>query len=166
LSSWRPCVKHFLALLHPLHLIVQDNGDVAPFADECQRRENGGISANGQTQTPEEAAADNFSVFRKMKCDEQLSTGVMSYITDITDRHVFAVDEEKGLVFAFSIFRHNGKPKVMKIIGVPGVTELANDYGPFELPAAHVFKIRNGKIYEIEAIGYFSEGTGLTTGWD
>ena len=54
----------------------------------------------------------------------------------------------------------------MKIIGVPGVTELANDYGPFELPAAHVFKIRNSKIYEIEAIGYFSEGTGLTTGWD
>ena len=85
--------------------IVQDNGDVAPFADECERRENGGISANDQTQTPEEAANDDFSTFRKMKCGEQLSTGVMSYITDITDRRVFAVDEAKGLVFAFSIFR-------------------------------------------------------------
>jgi hypothetical protein len=146
--------------------IVQDNGEVAPFADECQRRENGGISANDQTQTPEEAAADDFSTFRKMKCGEQLSTGVMSYITDITDRRVFAADEEKGLVFAFSIFRHNGEPKVMKIIGVPGVTERANEWGPFELPAAHIFKIRNGKIHEIEAIGYFSEGTGLTSGWE
>jgi hypothetical protein len=54
----------------------------------------------------------------------------------------------------------------MKIVGVPGVTERANEWGPFELPAAHVFKITNGKIDEIEAIGYFSEQTGLTTGWE
>jgi hypothetical protein len=145
--------------------IVQDNGKVAPFADECQRRENGGISANDQTQTPEEAAEDDFSIFRKMTCSDQLDTGVMSYITDITDRRILAIDEEKGLAFAFSIFRHSGEPKVMKIIGVPGITERANEWGPFELPAAHIFKIRNGKIYEIEAIGYFSEGTGLTNGW-
>jgi hypothetical protein len=90
----------------------------------------------------------------------------MSYITGITDRRVFAVDEEKGLVFAFSIFRHSGEPKVMKIVGVPGVTEVENEWGPFDLPAAHIYKIRNGKIYEIEAIGYFSEETGLTTGWE
>ena len=145
--------------------IVQDNGDVAPFADECQRRENGGISANDQTQTPEEAEADDFSTFRKMKCGEQLSTGVMSYITDITDRRIFAADEGKGLVFAFSIFRHSGEPKVMKIVGVPGVTERANEWGPFELPAAHVFKIRNGKIHEIEAIGYVADH-GITNGWE
>jgi len=143
--------------------IVQDNGDVAPFADDCQRRENGGISAGDFAGEAEE---DDFSIFRQMKCGQQLSTGVMSYITDITDRRVFAVDEEKGLVFAFSIFRHNGEPKVMQIDGVPGVTERANDWGPFELPAAHIFKIRSGKIHEIEAIGYFSEETGLTSGWD
>ena len=145
--------------------ILQGNGDVATFADECQRRENGGISVNDQTQTSEEAAKDDFSIFRKMKCGEQMNTGIWSYITDITDRRILAIDEEKGLVFAFSIFRHSGEPKVMKIIGVPGITERLNEWGPFELPAAHVFKIRNGKIYEIEAIGYFSEGTGLTNGW-
>ncbi|MBN2419080.1 MAG: hypothetical protein JXL81_06815, partial [Deltaproteobacteria bacterium] len=60
----------------------------------------------------------------------------------------------------------SGEPKVMKITGVPGVTEFANEWGPFELPAAHIFKIRNGKIYEIEAIGYFYPETGLTTGWE
>jgi hypothetical protein len=146
--------------------IVQDNGKIAPFADECQRRENGGISANDQTQTPEEAAEDDFSTFRKMTCSDQLDTGVMSYITDITDRRILAIDEEKGLAFAFSIFRHSGEPKVMKIVGVPGITERTNEWGPFELPAAHIFKIRNGKIYEIEAIGYFSEGIGLTNGWE
>ena len=145
--------------------IVQDNGKVAPFADECQRRENGGISANDQTQTPEEAKKDDFSVFRKMTCSDQLSTGVMSYITDINRRRIFAVDEEMGLVFAYSIFVHDGTPKVMKIIGVPGITERKNDYGPFDLPAAHIFKIRNGKIYEIEAIGYMAKH-GIKNGWE
>ncbi len=145
--------------------IVQDNGKVAPFADECQRRENGGISANDQTQTPEEAAKDDFSVFRKMSCCDQLSTGVMSYITDINRRRLIAADEEMGLVFAFSIFVHDGEPKIMKISGVPGVTERPNNYGPFDLPAAHVFKIRNGKIYEIEAIGYIARH-GIQNGWE
>lgn len=145
--------------------IVQDNGEICPFADESQRRENGGITANDQTLTPEEEAADDFSVFAKMKCSEQLSTGVMSYITDINNRRFIAVDEEMGLVFVFSIFRHSGEPKVMKIIGVPGVTERANNYGPFDLPAAHIFKIRNGKVYEIEAIGYIAKH-GVKNGWE
>jgi hypothetical protein len=145
--------------------IVQGNGKVAPFADECQRRENGGISANDQTQGPEEAAKDDFSTFRKMTCSAQLSTGVMSYIRDINSRRVFAVDKEMGLVFAYSIFRHDGKPKVMKITGVPGITERKNRYGPFDLPAAHIFKIRDGKIYEIEAIGYMAKH-GIQNGWE
>jgi len=145
--------------------IVQDNGKVAPFADECERRENGGISANDQTQTPEEAKKDDFSTFRKMTCSDQLSTGVMSYITDINRRRVFAVDKELGLVFAYSMFVHNGSPKVMKISGVPGVTERKNSYGAFNLPAAHIFKIRNGKIYDIEAIGYI-EKYGIKNGWE
>ena len=145
--------------------IVHDNGDLAPFADDCQRRENGGISANDQTQTPEEAANDDFSVFRKMKCGEQLSTGVMSYITDINRRRLLAVDEEIGLVFAYSMFVHNGEPKVMEIKGVPGITERANNWGPFDLPAAHIFKIRNGLIHEIEAIGYIAPH-GIENGWE
>jgi hypothetical protein len=145
--------------------IVQDNGKICPFADESQRRENGSITANDQTQTPEEAANDDFSVFRKMTCSDQLSTGVMSYITDINRRRFIAVDEEMGLVFAYSIFVHNGEPGIMKITGVPGITERANTWGPFDLPAAHVFKIRNGKIYEIEAIGYVAPH-GIKNGWE
>ena len=67
--------------------------------------------ANDHTQTPAEAAKDDFSTFRKMNCSDQLSTGVMSYIGDINNRRIFAVDEELGLVLAFSIFRHTGEPK-------------------------------------------------------
>ncbi|NMC38240.1 MAG: hypothetical protein GYA41_07950 [Bacteroidales bacterium] len=145
--------------------IIQDNGTIAPFADECQRRENGGITAYYYNQPPEEAAKDDFSVFRKMKCSDQLSTGVMSYITDIDRRRILAIDEEMGLVFAFSIFVHNGEPEIMKITGVPGITERPNRYGPFDLPAAHVFKISDGKIINIEAIGYIAPH-GIRNGWE
>jgi len=141
--------------------ILQNDGNVAPFADTCQRRENGGITAGNPSPDPN----DDFAIFAKMKCAEQLSTNVMSYIKDISDRRIFAVDEELGLVMAFSVFRHDGEPKVMEVKGVPGVTERKNDYGPFELPAAHVFKIRDGKFDEIEAIGYFISGTGFKNGW-
>lgn len=143
--------------------IVQDNGNVAPFADECERRENGGTSAGDRT--PPQPGEDDFSPFRRMTCGAQLSTGVMSYITDIDSRRILALDEEKGLAFAFSIFRHDGEPKVMNIVGVPGITERKNDYGPFDLPAAHIFKIRNNRIYEIEAIGYMDK-YGIPSGWE
>jgi hypothetical protein len=145
--------------------IVHDDGELAPFADECQRRENGRTSANDQEQAAEDARRDDFSVFRKMKCGEQLSTGVMSYITEINRRRLVAADQETGLVFAYSIFVHDGEPKVMKIIGVPGITERPNRYGAFDLPAAHMFKIRNGRIYEIEAIGYVARH-GIKSGWE
>jgi hypothetical protein len=143
--------------------IVQDDGSVAPFADECERRENGGTSAGDRT--PPQAGEDDFSPFRRMTCGAQLSTGVMNYITDINNRRILALDEEKGLAFAFSIFRHDGEPKVMNVVGVPGITERKNDYGPFDLPAAHVFKIRNNRIYEIEAIGYMDKH-GIPSGWE
>ena len=140
--------------------ILANDGNVAPFADTCQRRENGGITAGNPSPDP----ASDFAVFEKMKCGEQLSTNVMSYIKDINDRRIFAVDEELGLVMAFSVFRHDGEPKVMQITGVSGVTERKNDFGPFDLPAAHVYKIRDGKLDEIEAIGYMAEA-GYKNGW-
>ena len=143
--------------------IVNNNGILAPFADECQRRENGDPSVN-VSQTAEEAKKDNFSVFRRMKCSEQMDTGIWSYITHIDQRRLIAADEEMGLVFAFSMFVHDGVPEVMKIKGVPGITEYPNKYGAFNLPAAHMFKIRNGKLYEIEAIGYMAKH-GIKNGW-
>jgi hypothetical protein len=89
----------------------------------------------------------------------------MSYITNINRRRFSALDEEMGLVFVFSIFVHDGEPRVMEIKGVPGVTERENNWGPFDLPAAHIFKIKNGQIFDIEAMGYIAEH-GIKNGWE
>jgi hypothetical protein len=150
--------------------IVQDDGTVAPFAADCVRRENGVPSANAELTrvadptTGEAPEPDDFAVFRRMTCSAQLSTNVMAYITDINQRRLLAVDQEMGLVFAYSMFVHSGEPAVMEIRGVPGITERVNAWGPFNLPAAHIFKIRNGLIHEIEAMGYVAP-YGTTNGW-
>jgi hypothetical protein len=89
----------------------------------------------------------------------------MSDITAINRRRLIAADEEVGPVFAPSIFVHDGEPRVVKITGVPGITERANRHGAFDLPAAHMFKIRNRRIHEIEAIGYVARH-GVENGWE
>jgi hypothetical protein len=55
--------------------------------------------------------------------------------------------------------------KSLPIVGVPGLETLPMRFNPFDLPAAHVFKIRGGKIHEIEAMG-FTMPYNSKTGWE
>ena len=125
------------------------DGTISPFAEECQRRENGITSANNQTPphpTPEgETPFGAMAAFGRMKCGEQLTTGIMGYITKINQRRLFAVDEELGLVMAFTVFNHDGEPNPLKIKNMEGVTESPNSWGQFTVPAGHIYKIKNGK---------------------
>ena len=146
--------------------IEQNDGNVAPFAYECQRHEGGIVTANNQAPLPEDAdAIGSLAQFGRMKCGEQLSTGVMGYITDINQRRVAAVDEEMGLVMIFSMFNHDGEPNPLPIKNVPGFTERENEWGQFNVGAAHIYKIRNGKIYEIEAMACLGMPHQASDGW-
>ncbi len=106
------------------------------------------------------------ALFGRMKCGEQLSTGIMGYITKINQRRLFAVDEEMGLVMAYSMFNHDGEPNPLKIKGMPGITESPNNWGKFTVPAAHIFKIKSGKIYEIEAMAIVGVPYQVGNGWN
>ena len=66
----------------------------------------------------------------------------------------------------FKIFVADPAAGQVAFMGVIEETDKrANPWGPFDLPAAHVFKIRNGLIYEIEAIGYIAQH-GIENGWE
>jgi hypothetical protein len=146
--------------------VVQDNGSIAPFAEDCQRRENGRTTARKTAPEPGPPwdESNKFDVFARMGCSEQMDTGIWNSITEIDHRRILAIDEEMGLVFAFSELVHDGTPEVLEITGVPGITEWPNEHGAFDLQAAHIFKIRNGRIHEIEAIGYKAPH-GVKSGW-
>lgn len=50
-------------------------------------------------------------------------------------------------------FQHRGGVRSIKIQGVPGVDVIPMGGGTSNLRAGEVFKIRAGKIHEIEAMG-------------
>jgi len=145
--------------------IVESNGDAAPFADDCARRENG-----FQTTTyGSPPATPGLGTIGALGCRAQLNTHALSYITRIDARRVEIADPQTGLVFGLSQFRVPMTQNFVKIVGVPGLEKLdlklLGNVEPFDEPAAHVFNVRDGKIHEIEAMGV-KLPYGSKTGWE
>jgi hypothetical protein len=138
--------------------LVKGDGSLSPFADDCERHENGMITT-GSAMRGAPAGSP------KLGCATQLNTKVMSYIKRIEPRRVWIADPETGLVFGLSQFRHPMKEDHVDIVGYPGVTSVPMKFKPFDLPAAHIFKVRGGKIHEIEAMG-FTAPYESKTGWE
>jgi hypothetical protein len=140
---------------------LDDNdGSLAPFADDCVRRENG-----IQTTRNPPPAELGLGTFGAMSCAAQLDTQVMSYIDSIDHRRIEIADPETGLVFGLSHFRHSMARKTLNIIGVPGIDTWEMAFDAFDLPAAHIYKITGGQIHEVEAIG-FRAPYNAPTGWE
>jgi hypothetical protein len=153
--------EQLLAIGASYYDALDDNdGSLAPFAEDCVRRENG-----IQTTRNPPPAELGLGTFGAMSCAAQLDTQVMSYIDSIDDRRVEIADPETGLVFGLSHFRHSMAQKTLKIVGVPGIETWEMGFDAFDLPAAHVYKISGGQIHEVEAVG-FRAPYNSPTGWE
>jgi hypothetical protein len=162
--------------------LTGEDGTLAPFALECQRRENGGISVGGKKEAPAAPAAkrdfappgagdpEMMKLGKALSlvpdtCEGQITAGVWAYISEIRNRRLLVIDEQKGLAVGFSNLYHDSKLKNMKLKGVPGVESVPAFQGTFNMPAIHFFKIKKGKIYDIEATGLVLP-YGTKTGWE
>jgi hypothetical protein len=136
-----------------------------PFADNCQRIENGMISTNapvpeGQTRA-DPATATTYSA--QWSCREQFESGLLYFVNRLRDRRFVAVDEERGLVFSFVFFDHSGgefrhgtTPDGRAVTGGP--------VQPWTWYIAEMFKVENGKLGEIEAF-LQQVPYGMNSGW-
>ncbi len=149
---------------------LDDNdGTKMPFAADCERHENGMITAGPGPSVgagPNNAGAAPIA----RDCAGQLSSNVMAYITKIDNRRVFAADPETGLVMGLSHFRHpmNFQPYPVKALdgSVTMYDTKRMPFAPFDLPAAHIFKVgADGKVHEIEAMGFMAP-LNAPTGWE
>ncbi|HEV2702176.1 MAG TPA: hypothetical protein VGV09_11130 [Steroidobacteraceae bacterium] len=138
--------------------LVKGNGSLSPFAEDCERHENGMITTGNALMGAPAGSP-------KLGCATQLDTKVMSYIKRIEPRRVWIADTQTGLVFGLSQFRHPMKEDHVNIVGYPGVTSVPMKFKPFDLPAAHIFKVSGGKIHEIEAMGFMAPYNSKT-GWE
>ncbi|HEU4617371.1 MAG TPA: hypothetical protein VFV10_04985 [Gammaproteobacteria bacterium] len=140
----------------------ENNGALAPFADDCVRFENGLQTVrNPVARDP----SQGFGLAGSLGCEAQLNTNTFEYITHIDHRRVFIADEVNGLALGFSQFRHAFEKHEFRVFGIPGQTTRKMDNQPFDLPAMHIFKIWGGKLHEIEAIGIV-EPYMSPTGWE
>lgn len=149
-------------------LVTSDASNV-PFADDCERQENGLITAGWNLAPASFESVDvngNSPPPVARDCIGQMNSARFAYIDSIDNRRVFAVDPVQGLVMGFSHFRQSMSRGPLEMIAADGTRLLWEEQRePYDLPAAHVFKITNGEIHEIEAIGIFVPYNS-PTGWE
>ncbi len=151
--------------------IEHQDGARAPFAPDCDRRENGSKTTNNNPPVPwpvplgSPEANRGMALIGSMGCAAQLDTGVMAFITRLWPRRIDVVDEEKGLVITFVMFNHRGGFRDLPIKGVEGVTSLPLGGASSSMQMAEMFKIRGGQIHEVEAVG-FALPYGAKSGWE
>ena len=147
-----------------------NNGALTPFAADCERHENGMITASDKPSTaptiPGAAATPRVA----RDCREQLTSNTFQYIDRIDNRRVFAADPQTGLVMGLSHFRHPMTNLPYKVKALDGTMVERNKknmpFAPFDLPAAHIYKIgADGLMHEIEAMG-FTTALNSPTGWE
>ncbi len=148
---------------------LDDNdGSKTPFAADCQRVENGMITAGEGAKGPPDADPDAPRAARD--CKAQLDSQSFVYIDRIEDRRMVAADPVTGLVMGLSHFRHPMDNLPYTVTNSDGSTTERNKqnmpYAPFDMPAAHVFKIGPDKaVHEIEAVGV-NLPYNSPTGWE
>jgi hypothetical protein len=143
--------------------IEQSSGTVAPFDDNCNRLENGMRTAGPPLPSTQQSSAQGKGG-NTQRCADGMNSGVFQVITAIQPRRVLVVDEEKGLTFGVYMFQHKG---LTQITMKDGSTRPAPYFvgQPVTMPMAEVFKIVNGNIREVEAIGV-QVPYGLGPGWE
>jgi len=136
-----------------------------PFADDCNRLENGAQTTNaptpaGQTR-PDPKTSLTYSA--QWSCMEQFRSGLLHFVNRIRDRRFVAVDEERGMVFAFGFFDHSGGAS--RTFSTPdGRTVTSGPVQPWTWQMGELFKIEKGRIRKIEAFLHRS-AYGMNSGW-
>jgi hypothetical protein len=125
-----------------------------PFDPECERRENGmrtthnpdfgfgggGERAGGESDSPN---------MMLMSPAEQFASGGLAFVTAIRNRRFPCVDEETGNVLAFGYFDHDGQAET--VTWADGKTRPSPVRIPMTFQIAELFKVKGGKLRQIEA---------------
>jgi len=144
---------------------LNDGKGKYPFADDCDRLENGGKTTNapgrGNAPRPDPKTATSYSGM--WTCREQFESGLLHFVSRIRDRRYLAVDEERGVVAAFAFFDHDaGASRHFQTPDGRQVT--AGPAEPWTWEIAEVFKVEKGLLHEIEAV-LTRAPYGMGSGW-
>jgi hypothetical protein len=145
-----------------------DDGNIAAFADDCVRHENGYQTVNnpppGGRMMPAPMLPDPNTEqgkqqlkFSMMTCKQQIDSKTFAYMKHIRPRRALVIDEQKGLVATFPLFVHDGTRRGAAPGAPPGMLQ--------NLVTMETFGIRGGLIHEVEAAPFVTIPYGLGNGW-
>ncbi len=142
-----------------------DGEGTYPFAQDCNRIENGVFTTNRPVppgrKRPNPRTSEKYSP--EWSCMEQFKSGLLHFVSRIRDRRFVAVDPKRGLVFAFCFFDHSaGDTRTFRTPGGRIVT--AGPKQPWTWEIAETFRIEHSKIHQIMAIMNHVP-YGMTSGW-
>jgi hypothetical protein len=128
--------------------LQQNHGVVfAPFGSDCNRIESGIQTTNNPALNPTGRPDPGI---KKLGCEAQFRTGFFRFVTHIRDRRFVVVDRQKGLVYAAAFFDHRGDMRKVKL--TDGRVVDAQYDTPWTWQIGELFKVRDGKLHEIEAL--------------
>ena len=163
--------------------IEQSNGRIIPFDKDCNRLKNGLQTTNNPDLMAELAAARARQTGGSAPtplprvqasapprapmprdCEGQIDSGAMGFISKVTPRRGYVVDEVTGTVFGLFMFVHRGDATDIRL--KDGST-MPSPFGgqPWNMQMAELFKTRRGRIWLVEAIGT-PLPFGARTGWE
>jgi len=124
-------------------LQLNDGALLTEFSDDCTRVENG-------LQTTRNPDLLKLIPVAGLGCAEQFKLGNYRYDDRVRDRRFPLVDQERGLVYSAAFLDHAGR------LGKYTLTDGRVVDSPMKVPstlcALELFKIRDGKIQQIETI--------------
>lgn len=145
--------------------VNRSDGNIVPFAHDCQRVENGVALVNNPdfsypVMSPLGRRLPNFSA---MRCREQFNSHFWE--TDsVSDVRTPLVDEERGIVFAFSLYHQYSKKPCANVVGYGPVCPIKKT-APFTLALVEAFHIRSGEIHEMESVWSVMPSNPLRGAW-
>lgn len=148
--------------------IEKGDGSIVPFDPDGFRIENGVRTCNDPGPVVSTGGASQvFPNLRKMRCADQLSTKIFTYIHDIRPRRYPVADVERGLVAAFVRFNHPGRPAAVDVPGYGKLDYMTNQWArnPTSAFICEVFKVENHQITRVMAVIVKGPYKGAT-GWE
>jgi hypothetical protein len=124
-------------------------GDYSFFDPECNRYDHGLQTTN--VKTGEAYGHSSDTTFMSLTAEQQWKTGFLAFVTEIRDRRFVVVDEERQVVLACAMFDHNGTVRTINLTSGTVFTPSPYFDVPRTLQVIEGFRLREGRIYRIEA---------------
>ena len=136
----------------------QGDGSLAPYAQDCERYDNGRKTTNGPSPgpgapaAPADPAAKATGEIGDLGCFGQMNSGRFKNGNKVFPRRAWAVDREHGLVVGLYTPNVPGTARQLTLRNGQVLKMGPDEMIPFTIVQAEMFKIVDGQISRVEVV--------------